>query len=233
MGLGWICERELRGVLGGRPLHLPDGVVLSTDTAGKVAHRRGGGADPQDRGPRRRHPAPPAGDLRRRRLPAHPSAMTVVTRSAAALRSGASDARRVRELPAQQESDDRGQQRDHRRELGGPGLMGGSRCRELSHLNRGRMASQVYEQQFLLDAREVLGQDMLVICDFSPGPSWGFNGDEKRIVRSFARGFRLVGLGSERGVCCTDSAVGGGSTSVRMVGTSVRSSRSSRRGGGR
>ncbi len=36
MGLGWICERELREGLGGRPLHLPDGVVLSTDKSGKT-----------------------------------------------------------------------------------------------------------------------------------------------------------------------------------------------------
>jgi hypothetical protein len=36
MGLGWICERELREGLGGRPLHLPDGVVLSTDASGKT-----------------------------------------------------------------------------------------------------------------------------------------------------------------------------------------------------
>jgi len=36
MGLGWICERELRQGLGGRPLHLPDGVVLSTDPNGKT-----------------------------------------------------------------------------------------------------------------------------------------------------------------------------------------------------
>ena len=35
-GLGWICERELREGLGGRPLHLPDGVVLSTDETGKT-----------------------------------------------------------------------------------------------------------------------------------------------------------------------------------------------------
>jgi hypothetical protein len=35
MGLAWICERELREGLGGRPLHLPDGVVLSTDSSGK------------------------------------------------------------------------------------------------------------------------------------------------------------------------------------------------------
>jgi hypothetical protein len=35
MGLGWICERELRKGLGVRPLHLPDGVVLSTDSSGK------------------------------------------------------------------------------------------------------------------------------------------------------------------------------------------------------
>jgi hypothetical protein len=36
MGVGWICERELREGLGGRPLHLPDGVVLSTDSSGKT-----------------------------------------------------------------------------------------------------------------------------------------------------------------------------------------------------
>jgi hypothetical protein len=36
MGLGWVCERELREGLGGRPLHLPDGVVLSTDSNGKT-----------------------------------------------------------------------------------------------------------------------------------------------------------------------------------------------------
>jgi hypothetical protein len=36
MGLGWICEREFREGLGGRPLHLPDGVVLSTDKAGRT-----------------------------------------------------------------------------------------------------------------------------------------------------------------------------------------------------
>ena len=35
-GLGWICERELREDLAGRPLHLPDGVVLSTDDRGKT-----------------------------------------------------------------------------------------------------------------------------------------------------------------------------------------------------
>ncbi len=34
-GLGWICERELREGLGGRPLHLPDGVVISVDDSGK------------------------------------------------------------------------------------------------------------------------------------------------------------------------------------------------------
>jgi len=35
MGLGWVCERKLREGVGGRPLHLPDGVVLSTDSSGK------------------------------------------------------------------------------------------------------------------------------------------------------------------------------------------------------
>ncbi len=32
----WICERELREGQGGRPLHLPDGVVESTDAQGKT-----------------------------------------------------------------------------------------------------------------------------------------------------------------------------------------------------
>jgi hypothetical protein len=36
MGLGWVCERELREGLGGRPRHLPDGVVLSTDDRDKT-----------------------------------------------------------------------------------------------------------------------------------------------------------------------------------------------------
>ena len=35
MGLGWVCERELREGQGGRPLHLPDGVVVSADDHGK------------------------------------------------------------------------------------------------------------------------------------------------------------------------------------------------------
>jgi hypothetical protein len=35
-GFGWVCERELREDLGGRPLHLPDGVVLSTDSSGRT-----------------------------------------------------------------------------------------------------------------------------------------------------------------------------------------------------
>jgi hypothetical protein len=35
-GFGWVCERELREGLGGRPLHLPDGVVVSTDGRGKT-----------------------------------------------------------------------------------------------------------------------------------------------------------------------------------------------------
>jgi hypothetical protein len=36
MGLGWVCEPELREGLGGRPLHLPDGVVLSEDANGRT-----------------------------------------------------------------------------------------------------------------------------------------------------------------------------------------------------
>jgi hypothetical protein len=35
MGLGWVRERELREGLGGRPLHLPDGVVVSKDVRGR------------------------------------------------------------------------------------------------------------------------------------------------------------------------------------------------------
>ena len=31
----WVCERELREGQGGRPLHLPDGVVVSADSGGK------------------------------------------------------------------------------------------------------------------------------------------------------------------------------------------------------
>jgi hypothetical protein len=31
----WVCERELREGQGGRPLHLPDGVVLSADANGR------------------------------------------------------------------------------------------------------------------------------------------------------------------------------------------------------
>ena len=37
-GFVWVCERELREGLGGRPLHLPDGVVESTDDTGKTWH---------------------------------------------------------------------------------------------------------------------------------------------------------------------------------------------------
>lgn len=36
MGQGWVCERELREGLGGRPLHLPDGVVVSEDGNGRT-----------------------------------------------------------------------------------------------------------------------------------------------------------------------------------------------------
>jgi hypothetical protein len=35
MGMRWICERELREGIGGRPLHLPDGVVIDRDQSGK------------------------------------------------------------------------------------------------------------------------------------------------------------------------------------------------------
>jgi hypothetical protein len=35
LGVTWVCERELREGQGGRPLHLPDGVVESIDRQGK------------------------------------------------------------------------------------------------------------------------------------------------------------------------------------------------------
>lgn len=35
LGGTWVCERELREGQGGRPLHLPDGVVISADGSGR------------------------------------------------------------------------------------------------------------------------------------------------------------------------------------------------------
>jgi hypothetical protein len=34
-GVTWVCERALREGQGGRPLHLPDGVVESVDSLGQ------------------------------------------------------------------------------------------------------------------------------------------------------------------------------------------------------
>jgi hypothetical protein len=34
-GIHWVCERELREGQGGRPLYLPDGLVLSADATGR------------------------------------------------------------------------------------------------------------------------------------------------------------------------------------------------------
>ena len=33
--VSWVCERELREGHGGRPLHLPDGVIISADATGR------------------------------------------------------------------------------------------------------------------------------------------------------------------------------------------------------
>ena len=89
MGLGWVCERELREGLGGRPLHLPDGVVVSTDDAGKQ-WRTAVEVELTRKTEARvvailRHLLAGYDDVVYR---VHPSALTVVTRSVAALRSG-------------------------------------------------------------------------------------------------------------------------------------------------
>jgi hypothetical protein len=88
-GLGWICERELREGLGGRPLHLPDGVVISSDdrrrewrTAVEVELTRKTEARVVAI---LRHLLATYDDVVYR---VHPSALTVVTRSVAALKSG-------------------------------------------------------------------------------------------------------------------------------------------------
>ena len=89
MGRGWICERELREGQGGRPLHLPGGVVVSRDrgkewrTAVEVELTRKTEARVVAI---LRHLLATYHDVVYR---VHPSAMTVVTRSAAALRTGA------------------------------------------------------------------------------------------------------------------------------------------------
>ena len=64
MGLGWVGERELREGQGGRPLHLPDGVVLSKDSRGKewrtatVVERTAAGIDGGERVHVRPYPPP-------------------------------------------------------------------------------------------------------------------------------------------------------------------------------
>jgi hypothetical protein len=90
IGLGWVCERELREGLGGRPLHLPDGVVLSTDSRGKT-WRTAVEVELTRKTEARvaailRHLLATYDDVVYR---VHPSALTVVTRSAAALKAGA------------------------------------------------------------------------------------------------------------------------------------------------
>jgi hypothetical protein len=89
MGLGWICERELREGQGGQPLHLPDGAVISKDDRGKE-WRTAVEVELTRKTEARvvailRHLLSRYDDVVYR---VHPSAMTVVTRSAAALKSG-------------------------------------------------------------------------------------------------------------------------------------------------
>jgi hypothetical protein len=89
MGLGWICERELREGLGGQPLHLPDGVVLSTDDRGKE-WRTAIEVELTRKTEARvvailRHLLSRYDDVVYR---VHPSAQTVVTRSVKALNTG-------------------------------------------------------------------------------------------------------------------------------------------------
>ena len=89
MGLDWICERELREGLGGRPLHLPDGLVVSMDDRGKT-WRTAVEVELTRKTEVRvvailRHLLARYDDVVYR---VHPSALTVVSRAAAALASG-------------------------------------------------------------------------------------------------------------------------------------------------
>jgi hypothetical protein len=89
-GLGWICERELREGQGGQPLHLPDGVVLSPGPDGRQ-WRTAVEVELTRKTEVRvvailRHLLAAYDEVVYR---VHPSAMTVVTRSVAALSSGA------------------------------------------------------------------------------------------------------------------------------------------------
>ena len=99
MGLGWICERELREGQGGLPLHLPDGVVVSTDDRAKV-WRTAVEVELTRKTEARvvailRHLLSRYDDVVYR---VHPSAQTVVTRSAASLETG-SDRIMIRPYP--------------------------------------------------------------------------------------------------------------------------------------
>ncbi len=100
MGLGWICERELREGLGGRPLHLPDGVVISVDDKGKEWRTA------VEVELTRKTEARVAAILRQLLKTyddvvyrAHPSAATVVQRAAAALPDGGAARVCVRSYP--------------------------------------------------------------------------------------------------------------------------------------
>jgi hypothetical protein len=89
MGLRWVCERELREGLGGRPLHLPDGVVISTDDNGRQ-WRTAVEVELTRKTQARvvailRHLLSTYDDVVYR---VHPSAMTVLSRSVAALPTG-------------------------------------------------------------------------------------------------------------------------------------------------
>jgi hypothetical protein len=89
MGLDWICERELREGFGGQPLHLPDGVVISTDRSGRQ-WRTAVEVELTRKTEARvvailRHLLARYDDVVYR---VHPSALTVVRRSAAALPDG-------------------------------------------------------------------------------------------------------------------------------------------------
>ena len=88
-GVTWMCERELREGQGGRPLHLPDGVVVSVDgtgrrwrTAVEVELTR----KTEARG--RRHPAALLAAYDDVVYRAVPDAGAVVTRAAAAVEGG-------------------------------------------------------------------------------------------------------------------------------------------------
>ena len=89
IGLGCVCERELREGQGGQPLHLPDGVVISNDDRGRE-WRTAIEVELTRKTEARvvgilRHLLASYDDVVYR---VHPSAMTVVNRSVGALSSG-------------------------------------------------------------------------------------------------------------------------------------------------